>query len=219
MPGWPRLNTQVEEIRRDPTALAGLGVLEIVQHYEAVVRTLPEPPILVGHSFGGLIVQMLLDRGLGVAGVSIDGTVPKGILTLPFSVLKATRPVLKNPFNYWRTLMLTFEQFRYAFANTMGEAAAREVYERHVIPGPGRPISQAAFANFLPGAATTVNRRNRSRAPLLLTAGSEDHLVPAALSRINHRKYAGSGAVSNCPPGGPRRPRSPRPRIPPVPRR
>lgn len=195
-PPWPRLHAQVEEIRRDPSALAGLGILEIVQHYEAVVRTLPEPPILIGHSFGGLIVQMLLDRGLGAAGVSIDGTVPKGILTLPFSVLKAAGPVLRNPLNYWRTVMLTFEQFRYAFAGTMSEAAAREAYERHAIPGPGRPIFQAAFANFVPGAATTVNRRNRSRAPLLLVAGGEDHLVPAVLNRINYGKYTGSGAVT-----------------------
>ena len=112
-------------------------------------------------------------------------------------MLKAASPVLGNPFNYWRTVMLTFEQFRYAFANTMSEAAAREVYERHVIPGPGRPIFQAAFANFVPSAATTVNRRNRSRAPLLLIAGSEDHLVPAVLNRTNHQKYAGSGAVTD----------------------
>ena len=196
-PPWPRLHEQVDEIRRDPSALAGLGVLEIVQHYEAVVRTLPEPPILIGHSFGGLIVQMLLDRGLGAAGVSLDGTVPKGILTLPFSVLKAASPVLGNPLNYWRTVMLTFEQFRYAFANTMSEAAARGAYEHHAIPGPGRPIFQAAFANFVPGAATTVNRRNRARTPLLLIAGSEDHLVPPTLNRINYRKYSGSGAVTD----------------------
>ena len=196
-PPWPRLHAQVDEVRRDPSVLAGLGVREIAEHYAAVVRTLPEPPILIGHSFGGLIVQMLLDRGLGAAGVSLDGTVPKGIFTLPFSALKAASPVLRNPLNYWRTVMLTFEQFRYAFANTMSEVAAREIYERHAIPGPGRPIFQAAFANFVPGAATSVNRRNRSRAPLLLIAGSEDHLVPAVLNRINRQKYADSGAVTD----------------------
>ena len=196
-PPWPRLHAQVGEVRRDPSALAGLGVQEIAEHYAAVVRTLPEPPILIGHSFGGLIVQMLLDRGLGAAGVALDGTVPKGILTLPLSVLRATSLVLGNPFNYWRTVMLTFEQFRYAFANTMDEAAARAAYERHAIPGPGRPIFQAAFANFVPNAATTVNRRNRSRPPLLLVSGSEDHLVPAVLNRTNYRLYAGSGAVTD----------------------
>ena len=195
-PPWPRLHARVEEVRRDPSALAGLGVQEIAEHYAAVVRTLPEPPILIGHSFGGLIVQMLLDRGLGAAGVSLDGTVPKGILALPLSVLRAASPVLGNPFNYWRTVMLTFEQFRYAFANTMGEAAAREAYEHHAIPGPGRPIFQAAFANFVPNAATTINRCNRSRPPLLLVSGNEDHLVPAVLNRTNHHLYAGSGAVT-----------------------
>ena len=162
-----------------------------------MVRTLPEPPILIGHSFGGLIVQMLLDRGLGAAGVSLDGTVPEGIFTLPFSALKAASPVLRNPLDYWRTVMLTFEQFRYAFAHTMNEAAAREIYEHHVIPGPGRPIFQAAFANFVPGAATSVNRRNHYRSPLLLIAGGEDHLVPAVLNRINRQKYVGSGAVTD----------------------
>lgn len=105
--------------------------------------------------------------------------------------------MLSNPLNYRRAVMLTFEQFRYAFAHTMTEAAARACYERDIIPGPGRPIFQAAFANFVPGAATTVNHRRAPRAPLLLIAGSEDHLVPAVLNRINHRKYAGSGAVTD----------------------
>ena len=196
-PPWPRLHARVEEVRREPDVLAGLGVREIAEHYEAVIRTLEDSPILIGHSFGGLIVQMLLDRGLGAAGVSIDGTAPKGIWTLPFSVLKAANPLLSNPLNYWRTVRLTFEQFRYAFANTMTEAAAREAYDRDVIPGPGRPIFQSAFANFVPGAATSVNRRNSARAPLLLIAGAEDHLVPAILNRLNHRKYARSGSVTN----------------------
>jgi pimeloyl-ACP methyl ester carboxylesterase len=195
-PPWPRLHALVEEARREPDALAGLGVREIVDHYDAVIRTLDDPPILIGHSFGGLIVQILLDRGLGAAGVSLDGTAPKGIWTLPLSVLKAANPVLSNPLNYWRTVMLTFEQFRYAFANTMTESAAREAYERDAIPGPGRPIFQAAFANFVPGAATTVNHRNGTRPPLLLISGAEDHLVPAILNRLNYEKYAGSGAVT-----------------------
>lgn len=195
-PPWPRLHAQVEEARRDPSALAELGIQEIIEHYEAVVRTLPEPPILVGHSLGGLIVQVLLDRGLGTAGVSIGGTVPVGITMLPFAALRAASPVLRNPLNYWRTVMPSFELFFHAFANSMSEAAAREVYENHVIPGPGRPVFQTIAPRFMPGAATTVDYRNRSRAPLLIMTGSEDRWSPAALNRLNHRRYAAANAMA-----------------------
>jgi len=195
-PPWPRLQGNVEDIRRDPSALAGLGVLEIADHYDAIVRSMEKRPILIGHSFGGLIVQMLLDRGLGAAGVAIDATVPKGILMLPWSVIKSAKPVLLNPLNYWRTVMPTFEQFRYAFANTMTEAVAHAVYDRQVIPGPGRPIFQAALANFIPRSATTVNRLNYTRAPLLLISATCDNLVPAVLNEANYEKYAHSTATT-----------------------
>lgn len=195
-PAWPRIHGEVEDIRRDPSALAGLGLMEIFEHYDRFVRTLPEPPILIGHSFGGLAVQVLLDRGLGAAGVSIDGTAPKGILPLPWSVVRAANPVLSNPFNYWRTVALTFKQFQYTFANTMTEADARAAYERDAIPGPGRTVFQAALGNLTPGAASTVNHLNEDRAPLLLIAGGSDHLVPPILNRINHAKYKKSGAVT-----------------------
>jgi pimeloyl-ACP methyl ester carboxylesterase len=195
-PAWPRLRGEVEEIRRDPSALAGLGLLEVFEHYEKFVLSLDEAPILIGHSFGGLAVQVLLDRGLGAAGVSIDGTPPKGILPLPFSVIKAANPVLSNPFNYWRTVALTFEQFRYTFAHTMPEPDARAAYARNAIPAPGRTVFQSAFGNLTPHAATTVNHLNNHRAPLLLIAGGSDHLVPPILNRINHQKYAKSRAVT-----------------------
>ncbi len=195
-PAWPRLHGEVEAIRRDPSALAGLGLLEIFEHYDKFVRTLPEPPILIGHSFGGLTVQVLLDRGLGAAGVSIDGTAPKGILPLPWSVIRAANPVLSNPFNYRGTVDLTFPQFQYTFANTMTEADARAAYERQAIPGPGRPVFQSALGNLTPGAATTVNHLNDNRAPLLLIAGGSDHLVPPILNQVNYKKYGKSRAVT-----------------------
>lgn len=182
-PAWPRMKGEVEAIRRDPSSLAGLGAAEIVDHYAEIVRSLEEPPILVGHSFGGLIVQMLLDRGLCAAGVAIDSVAPRGVLALPFSAIKAASPVLSNPFNYRRTVPLTFEQFRYAFANVMTESDARAAYERYAIPGPGRPIFQAATANLNPRTAAKVNYRNGDRAPLLLIAGSEDHQIPPAVNR------------------------------------
>lgn len=196
-PAWPRLNGDVEDIRRNASALAGLGITEVADHYEKFVQSLSEPPILIGHSFGGLIVQILLDRGLGAAGVAIDSATPKGIWKLPFSAIKSVNPVLSNPFNYTHTVTLTFKQFKYAFANTLSEAEARSAYEQNAIPGPGRPIFQVALANFNPWAATKVNYLNHRRSPLLLIAGTQDHLVPAVQNRINHKKYAHSKAITD----------------------
>jgi len=195
-PAWPGMQGEISEIRRDPSGIAGLGVQEIADYYERYIRGLDEAPILMGHSFGGLIVQMLLDRGLGVAGVAIDSVAPQGVLDLPLPMLKAASSVLSNPFNYLTTVHLTFEQFRYAFANNLDEEEARVIYEEQAIPGPGRPIFQAALANFTPGAVTRVNYNNPHRAPLLLIAGSDDHQVPASLNRSNFKKYARSTAVT-----------------------
>ena len=196
-PAWPRLLNEVDAIRRDPSALAGLGITEIADHYEKFIRSLDEPPILIGHSFGGLIVQILLDRGLGAAGIAINSATPKGIWKLPFSAIKSVSPVLLNPWNYQRPVSLTFEQFKYAFANSMPESEARLAYQRDVIPGPGRPIFQVALANFNPWAATKVNYLNHRRSPLLLIAGAKDHLVPAVQNKINYKKYARSKAITD----------------------
>lgn len=196
-PPWPRIVGEVEDIRRDPSPLNGLGVTEIVDHYDNLIRQLDEPPIIMGHSFGGLYVQLLLDRGLGVAGVAIDAAGPRGVLKLPLSQARSLWPVLKNPANRKRTVPLTFGQFQFAFANNMSEADARAAYELNAIPGPGRPVFQAGFAAFAPHAATKVNYRNDNRAPLLLIAGSEDHIVPPAVNKANHRKYRHSKAVTH----------------------
>jgi pimeloyl-ACP methyl ester carboxylesterase len=196
-PPWPRIEGEVEEIRRDPSEMAGLGISEIVDGYEQVIRLLDEPPIIMGHSFGGLFVQMLLDRGLGAAGVAIDAAAPKGVLRLPFSQIKALSPVLLNPANVRRAVPLDFEQFRYAFANTMTDREAREAFELNAIPAPGRIVFQAGLANFNPRAASKVDYRNNRRAPLLLIAGSEDHIVPASVNQSNLRKYRHSTATTN----------------------
>jgi pimeloyl-ACP methyl ester carboxylesterase len=195
-PAWPRMQGEVDEIRRDPSALAGLGLLEIADHYEKFVRSLDEPPILMGHSMGGLTVQILLDRGVGAAGVSIDGAPPKGIYRLPLSAIKAASPVLSNPFNYKRNVTLTFDQFRYAFAHVMTEREARAAYDNNAIPGPGRPLFQVAFGNFNPRAANKVDHRNYVRAPLLLISAAEDRLVPPILNRINYTLYQRSTATT-----------------------
>jgi pimeloyl-ACP methyl ester carboxylesterase len=197
-PSWPGMVGEVEEVREDPSKLAGLGVAELVHHYDHLLGALNAPPILMGHSFGGLIVQMLLDRGRGAVGVAIDPAPPKGILRLPWSTVWASSPVLANPANVRRTVMLTFAQFRYGFANTMSEPEARAAYERYAVPGPGRPVFQAAFANLSPWSQVTkVNYANADRAPLLLIAGSEDHQVPAAVVRDNYKKYQGSEAITD----------------------
>ncbi|MBN9415002.1 MAG: alpha/beta fold hydrolase [Candidatus Eremiobacteraeota bacterium] len=196
-PAWPGLQGEIEEIRRDPSPIAFLGVKEIADYYERFIKSLDETPILIGHSFGGLIVQMLLDRGLGSAGVAIDSVAPQGVLDLPLPMLKSASPVLSNPFNYLGTVQLTLEQFRYAFANKLNEEEARKVYEEQVIPGPGRPVFQAALANVTPGAVTHVDFANSYRPPLLLIAGSDDHQVPASLNRSNFKKYERSQAVTD----------------------
>ena len=194
-PTWPGESGEVEELRRDASAFAGVGVQEIADHHEKFLRTLDEPPILMGHSFGGLIVQILLDRGLGAAGVAIDPAPPKGILRLPLPALRSANAILSNPFNVGRTVMLTFEQFVYGFANVMSERDARAAYERYAVPGPGRPVFQVALANLNPwSTATRVDFRNADRAPLLLIGGSEDHQVPISLVRDQYKKHARSEA-------------------------
>jgi pimeloyl-ACP methyl ester carboxylesterase len=195
-PAWPRIYGEVEDIRRDPSALAGLGVLEIADHYEQLIQKLDEPSIIMGHSFGGLIMQILLDRDLGAAGVGIDAVPPKGVFRLPFSALKAASGVLSNPLNYNRVPPFTFEQFRYSMANNVSEEQARKFYERYAIPGPGRPVFEVATANLNPRAATKVNFGNGRRAPLLLIAGSEDHQVPISMIRENFKRYARSLAIT-----------------------
>jgi pimeloyl-ACP methyl ester carboxylesterase len=196
-PPWPRLEGEVEEIRRDPSPMAGLGITEIVDAYEQIIRSLDEPPIIMGHSFGGLFVQMLHDRGLGAAGVAIDAAAPRGVLRLPFSQIRALSPVLLNPANVRRAVPLNFEQFNYAFANTMTEREAREAFQLNAVPAPGRIVFQAGLANLNPWAVTKVDYRNDRRAPLLLIAGSEDHIVPASVNRANMRKYRRSMATTD----------------------
>jgi pimeloyl-ACP methyl ester carboxylesterase len=196
-PPWPRLVGDVEDVRRDPSALNGLGVKECVDHYEAIIRALDEPPIIMGHSFGGLYIQMLVDRGLGAVGVAIDAAQPKGVLRLPAAQIKALSPVLLNPANRKRTVALTYKEFRYGFANTMSDVDARAAFENEAIPGPGRLVFEAGLANLNPRAATKVNYRNDKRAPLLLIAGSDDHTVPAAVNRSNYHKYHRSKAVTS----------------------
>jgi alpha-beta hydrolase superfamily lysophospholipase len=194
-PAWPRMHGEVEDVRRDPSPLKGLGVTEIVDHYEGIIRGLARPPVIMGHSFGGLVTELLLDRALGVAGVAISPAPVKGVLRLPPAQLRSSFPVLGNLANRNRTVELTPKQFHYGFTNTMTEDEAEAAYDRYEVPGPGRVIFQAAFANFNPRAATKVDFHKDDRPPLLVMGNDKDHTVPASVSREAAKRLGKSKAV------------------------
>ena len=193
-PAWPGKDRSVKEIRADPTPLRGLGVGEIVDHYARIIEALPDPPILVGHSFGALFVQILLDHGLGSAGVAIDSAPPNGVFPLEWTAFRSLWSVLFTPLGWRRVVRWSFERFRYAFVHTLAPAEQRAAYDKHVTPETGRIFFQDAIAWLRRGGPTRVNFRNPERAPLLLIAGSADRIVPARINRRNYGKYVGSGA-------------------------
>jgi pimeloyl-ACP methyl ester carboxylesterase len=196
-PEWPRKHGDVEELRADAGELAGLGLTEIVDHYAQLIEALDEPPVLIGHSFGGLIVELLLDRGLGRAGVALSPAPPKGILVLPFSTLKSGAPALAHPSKRHGVVTLTLEQFTYGFVNTFSPEDAAAAYERYAVPETGRIFFEAGFANFTLHPATEVDFSNGQRAPLLIVGADQDHTVPASVARAQHKKYERSPAQTD----------------------
>ena len=194
-PSWPYKDRTIDELRQHPDPrLATIGVAEIVAHYERVIRGLQAPPVLIGHSFGGLFVQMLLDRGLGVAGVAINPAPPKGVLSFYWSTFRSLSGVLCTPMGWRRVVRWSFEEFRYAFVHTLSPAAQRAAYETYVTPETGRVFFQAALAPFHD--VTRVHFMNATRAPLLLIAGSADHICTAAQIRSNYHQYRRTTAVT-----------------------
>ena len=197
-PAWPGVSKLDEELDHTK-APAEIRLAEVVDHYDAFVRALPEPPIVMGHSFGGLITQMLLSRGLGRAGVAIHPAAPRGVYRLPLSVLRSTFPVFRRPSNRHRAVPLTAAQFHYAFANTVSRAESDSFHTKLAIPAPGRPLFQSALANFTPKAkaATVVDYAKPDRAPLLLIAGGQDHIVPSSVVYENFTRYRRSAAPTD----------------------
>lgn len=193
-PAWPYKDRPIEQLRQSPDpALGRLGIEEIVDHYAGIIRKLNAPPVLIGHSFGGLFVQMLLDRGLGAAGIAIDSAPPKGILPFLYPTeVRANLRILLTPGFWNRVIRMSLAGFQYTFTNNMPEAEQRAAYEQQVVPESGRIFFQGAFA--LLNNATRVNFRNSTRAPLLMIAGSADHVCPAAQNRANYNRYTQSTA-------------------------
>ena len=195
-PSWPGMEGDIAELRRDPSPIARLGADEIVDHYERIIRELEHPPIIMGHSFGGAFVQILLDRGLGAAAVAIDAATVRGVLPLPFSTIRSAWPILRNPANLHRAVALTPEQFHYAFTNTLSAQESAKAYQRYHVPGAGRVLFQGALANLNPHTVFRVDFFRDDRAPLLFVAGGKDHIVPAWLNKVNARLYDKSRAVT-----------------------
>jgi pimeloyl-ACP methyl ester carboxylesterase len=193
-PEWPRKQGDVEEMRATADASAGLGVQEIVDHYAGVIEALDQPPVLIGHSYGGLFVELLLDRGLGRAGVALSPAPPKGILVLPFSTLKAAAPALAHPSKWHGVVTLSQEEFTYAFVNTFPAQEAAAAYESYAVPETGQIFYEAGFANFHLHPPTEVHFKSGSRAPLLIVGAAEDHTVPASVSKAQYKHYERSPA-------------------------
>jgi pimeloyl-ACP methyl ester carboxylesterase len=195
-PAWPGLDAEVEQLRRDPTPLTQLSVTKIADHYEHLIRELDGPPIVMGHSMGGMITQLLVDRGLPKAAVGVASATVKGVLDLPLSTIRVSLPVLGNPFSAGKATGLSAKQFHYAFCNTMSREESDKVYERYYVPAANRVLFQVGLANLTPNAPTKVDFARSDRAPLLFAAFGEDHVVPAKASRHNAEKYRKSTAVT-----------------------
>jgi non-heme chloroperoxidase len=186
-PGWPDDPETVAEANAHPEIFAGKTVRQIADHLDRIVRTLTKKPAIIGHSFGGLLTEILAGRGLASSSVAISPAPFRGVLPLPFSALKSASPVLRNPLNMKRAVPLTFEQFRYGFANAVSEKEAHELYEKHAVPGSGAPIFQAAMANLNPLTEVKVDTKRAGRGPMLIVSGDQDHTVPWAIANASYK--------------------------------
>jgi non-heme chloroperoxidase len=203
-PGWPDDPETVEEANAHPEVFAHKTIRQVADHYAEVISQLKKKPVVIGHSFGGLLVQILAGRGLAAGTVAIDPAPFRGVLPLPYSALKSGSPVLGNPLNRNRAVPLTYEQFRYGFANAVSEEEAKELYATFAVPASGVPLFQAAAANINPWTEAKVDTKNPDRGPLLIINGAEDNQVPWAIADASYKKQKRNGGVTeiiDCPTG------------------
>jgi pimeloyl-ACP methyl ester carboxylesterase len=195
-PGWPDDPETVAEANANPDVMAHKTVGQVADHFGEVIGQLKKQPVVIGHSFGGLLAQIVAGRGLAAASVAIDPAPFRGVLPLPVSALRSASPVLTNPANRNRAVPLTYEQFRYGFANAVSEDEAKELYETYAVPASGAPLFQAAAANLNPWTEAKVDSKNPDRGPLLIISGEKDHTVPWAIANASFKKQKRNKAVT-----------------------
>ena len=195
-PGWPDDPETVASAREHPEVFAGKGIGEIADYEEWIIRRLDRKPVVIGHSFGGLLTEILAGRGLAAASVAISPAPFRGVLPLPFSALRSASPALRSPANWNRAVPLTYEQFRYSFANAVDEDEAKELYAGYSVAGPGEPLFQAAAANLNPWSEAKVNTKNPERGPMLIISADSDHTVPWAIANASYKKESRNEGVT-----------------------
>jgi len=196
-PGWPDDPETVDQANANPGVFANKTVGQVADHFAAIIRNLTSKPVLIGHSFGGLLVQILAGRALSAATVAIDPAPFRGVLPLPLSTLKSTWPVIGNPANRHRAVPLTYEQFRFGFANAVSEQEAKDLYATFAVPAPGAPLFQAAAANLNPWTEAQVNTEHPERGPLLIISGEKDNTVPWSIANATFKQQRRNRAVTD----------------------
>lgn len=196
-PGWPGDLPSVQATRHNAEALAGVGIDDITAAYRSFIAGLPSKPIVIGHSFGGLIAQKLLASGDAIAAIAIDPGQIKGVKPVPFAQIRSGLPVLKSPANRKKAVSLTAKQFRYGFGNAISQTESDRLHAAWTIPGPGRPLFEASTANFSTTSPAAVDTKKSDRGPLLFIAGGKDHTVPEVVVKAAYKLYAESSAVTD----------------------
>jgi pimeloyl-ACP methyl ester carboxylesterase len=195
-PGWPDDPQTVEEAKAHPEVFANKGIGDVADHYASVIEALDKKPAVIGHSFGGLLAQIVAGRGPSAATAAVDAAPFCGVLPLPISALRSASPVLANPRNKHRAIPLTFEQFHYAFANAVSDDEAKELYDTYAVAAPGEPLFQAAFADINPWTEAKVDHENVERGPMLIMSGEKDHTVPTAISKADFKRQKKNPGVT-----------------------
>jgi pimeloyl-ACP methyl ester carboxylesterase len=187
-PGWPDDPETVEEAKANPDVFAGKTIGQVADHFAEVIEKLSKKPAVIGHSFGGLLAEVIAGRALAAASVAISPAPVRGVLPLPISALRSAAPVLSNPANWNRAVPLTYDQFRFAFANAVSEVEAKQLYDTFAVPAPGAPLFQSATANLNPWTEAKADSKNPDRGPLLIISGEKDHTVPLAISNASFKR-------------------------------